>query len=300
MSFVRRLVFTLVRGALFVVLPLAVVGAAVGLARLSHRGDRGSFVVGCAWSHSLPADPIVFPGRPSASHLHDFYGNTATKAGSTRRSLLRASTTCRDADDLAAVWSPAAFLSDARIIPVRERTYYIGRAGSDVHTVPPDLKVLAGNPSAASVAEASHVSWYCGGDSPIASHPYDCEPYRETSADGLVARIDFPGCWDGVNTDSPDHRSHLAYGSRRSCPASHPVSIPRIRVRVHYGIWDPCAGARPCAPEDTPEDNLAFRLSSGPYYTIHADFWNTWRQAALDHLVATCINAAQACRGDRA
>jgi hypothetical protein len=30
----------------------------------------------------------------------------------------------------------------------------------------------------------------------------------------LSAKITFPGCWDGKNLDSPDHRSHMAYPVR--------------------------------------------------------------------------------------
>jgi hypothetical protein len=31
-------------------------------------------------------------------------------------------------------------------------------------------------------------------------------------------------------------------------------------------------------------------LSSGDATTMHADFWNTWNQAMLEHLVQRCIN----------
>jgi hypothetical protein len=36
-------------------------------------------------------------------------------------------------------------------------------------------------------------------------------------------------------------------------------------------------------------------LSSGPYYTMHADFWNTWQQDALDALVDRCVRGREAC-----
>jgi hypothetical protein len=36
--------------------------------------------------------------------------------------------------------------------------------------------------------------------------PKNCQP-----GDELWARIAFPQCWDGVNLDSPDHKSHMAY-----------------------------------------------------------------------------------------
>jgi hypothetical protein len=298
MLLLRRLVRSLLVGALLVVPPLAGVLAIIGLHRAGERRDeRGSFVVGCEWSHTLADDPIVWPGRPGASHLHDFYGNTLTSAGSTRRSMLGAETTCRDADDLAAVWSPTLYLNGERVVPIRERTYYFGERRLDVRSVPPNLKMVAGNAAATSSVGNPHVAWYCGGDSPRVDHPYNCLPYRDVSADGLVARIDFPECWDGAHTDSPDHSSHVAYADGRSCPETHPEPIPRIRVRIHYGIWDPCRGTAACTPESAPENAMSLRLSSGPYYTIHADFWNTWRQHALNDLVAECVNSSAACGG---
>ena len=42
-----------------------------------------SFISHCAFSHSLPDDPIVHPGVPGASHQHDFFANTTTSATST-------------------------------------------------------------------------------------------------------------------------------------------------------------------------------------------------------------------------
>jgi len=57
---------------------------------------------------------------------------------------------------------------------------------------------------------------------------------------GIRATIIFPSCWDGVNLDSPDHQSHVAYapGSERlgglagdQCPSTHPVRIPQV---CHY------------------------------------------------------------------
>ena len=44
-----------------------------------------------------------------------------------------------------------------------------------------------------------------------------------------------------------------------------------------------------------PDGTLAFELSSGPWYTLHADFWNTWQQERLDQLVADCLVAKAHC-----
>src|SRR5438552_4669667 len=62
----------------------------------------------CNYSRSLMDDPIVYPGQPGVSHLHDFYGNTTTDAYSTIASLLAAGTTsCVNPGETAAYWVPA-------------------------------------------------------------------------------------------------------------------------------------------------------------------------------------------------
>ena len=35
--------------------------------------------------------------------------------------------------------------------------------------------------------------------------------------------------------------------------------------------------------------NIKMTLSSGAYYSFHADLWNTWTQSRLDSLVDSCL-----------
>lgn len=47
-------------------------------------------------------------------------------------------------------------------------------------------------------------------------------------------------CWDGVNLDSTDHKSHVAYPSGSfetggACPSTHPVKLPQVMYEV---MWD--------------------------------------------------------------
>lgn len=56
-----------------------------------------------------------------------------------------------------------------------------------------------------------------------------------------MVNVRFPSCWDGVNLDSPDHISHMAYPVNESfesnapCPDSHPV---RMLQFFYETIWD--------------------------------------------------------------
>ena len=65
-----------------------------------------SFYSSCAFSHRAPDDPIVYPGRPGASHDHTFLGSTKTDAFSTDSSLSARPTTCKRRGETAAYWVP--------------------------------------------------------------------------------------------------------------------------------------------------------------------------------------------------
>jgi hypothetical protein len=65
---------------------------------------------------------------------------------------------------------------------------------------------------------------------------------------GIRTQVTFPTCWDGVNLDSPDHQSHVAYAEipyepyapplgvqpRGQCPEGFPVHLPQIMYEVMF------------------------------------------------------------------
>ncbi|MGH2660939.1 MAG: DUF1996 domain-containing protein [Actinomycetota bacterium] len=245
----------------------------------------GNFWVRCRYSHSLTDDPIVLPGQPGASHMHDFFGNESVNAGSTTASMLAATTTCRIPSDTAGYWTPTAYLGGVPIEPSVMRVYYLGVPGT-VETIPPDLKFVGGNRAAASPAENPHVFWYCGATNevktPKMDAPYDCTPWSQYRfVDGVVGVVDLPNCWNGTGLGPTD----VVYPVAGQCPAGYPHVLPRVSERVHFGIMNPL----------NPDGSVGMTLSSGPYYTLHADFWNTWQQARLDQLVADCLVAHVGC-----
>lgn len=49
--------------------------------------------------------------------------------------------------------------------------------------------------------------------------------------DGVRLELAFPSCWDGINLDSADHKSHVAYPDLvidGSCPDDYPVRLPGL------------------------------------------------------------------------
>jgi hypothetical protein len=293
----------------FVVLAgLAAVSIWVPQAASAHA--PGAFGVQCGFTHKSMDDPIVYPDQPGMAHMHAFYGNKSTDAYSTRASLMRAGTTCTDQKDKAAMWAPTAFIkkdgSWRALKPYRERTYYFRAIRKDIAPVtslPKNIKIIGGNQHATSRKDNPALRWYCGEGSPERPFPYDCRPYTHEGEDGIRAIVDLPFCWDGTHLDSADHMSHVIYSDPtdttphvepKQCPASHPKYLPAVSIRIHFRIMDPCAGKRPCGPNDGGE-NVRIKLSSGPYWTMHADFWNTWVQSRLERLTDTCIRASKDC-----
>jgi Domain of unknown function (DUF1996) len=271
----------------------------------------GGFGVQCGFSHASKDDPIMHAGHAGGSpHRHAFYGNRTTDAYSTRETLLDGKTTCSDAKDLAATWAPTAFIKKhgewQPIVGYRERTYYfpsIRDTIAPLTDLPANIKMIGGNPHATSRADNPAVRWFCGEGSPEKPYPYDCRPYTLPNEDGIRAIIDMPFCWDGDRLDSPDHVSHVIYSDPNDttphehpdlCPSSHPKYLPAVSIRIHFSIKDPCTGLTPCGPSSGGK-NVRFKLSSGPYWTMHADFWNTWIQSRLHTLTDDCLRAHKDC-----
>jgi hypothetical protein len=235
---------------------------------------RADFQIVCFLSHRLADDPIVLPGQPGASHGHDFFANVSTNASSTYEDMILARTNCRLADDTAGYWIPTLLKSGTPVDIRRVNVYYRTGPGVDPASVvafPPDFRVVAGGNT---TLEPMVAFYSCGTGAPRTSVPGDCgtRPVR--------AHIHFPNCWDGVNLDSANHRSHLEYGKAKTgCPASHPLPVPMIALQVVYRL----------------RDGTRTTLSSGNTTTLHADFWNTWDQAGLEAAVATCVTSGQQC-----
>ena len=56
--------------------------------------------------------------------------------------------------------------------------------------------------------------------------------------DGLRLELMFPSCWNGVDLDSHNHRSHMAYPDyvmTGSCPEGYDVKVPSL---LYETVWD--------------------------------------------------------------
>lgn len=264
-------------GALLAVIdhPAPVVGRVEGA---GPQGQVAQFKVECGWSHAASDDPIVHPGVPGASHPHDFFGNTSTKADSTAVRLRSQDTTCQNKLDTAAYWAPALLVDDTPVTPIGSVAYYRPGPGVDpavVRTYPAGLMMIAGDGSASEPQPLAIAAWHCGSSPVLHASPPACP---DTAPLGV--RVAFPDCWDGARLDSTDHQAHVAYSQDGRCPDGHPVPTPQLIFEVHY----PVTG-----------DPRAVSLASGGVLGVHADFLNAWDQEALEREVRVCLNGDNVC-----
>lgn len=247
--------------------------------------DRGVFATLCRFSHEASDDPIVYPNQAGKSHLHTFFGNTTTNASSTYDSLRAGSTTCRTEEDSSGYWVPALYRNGTEVQPVSMKVYYrTGRhAPEEVQAFPPGFRTIAGDATASAAQGLRTSFWLCrelrDPDTVPDAGPSDT-PRNCPVGSPLTLHVLFPECWDGVSVDSPDHKSHMAYGRLGTCPADHPVVLPSLALIAHYPI--------------TGEPG-SITLASGGQYSSHADFFNGWDQAFLNKAVIQCLNAQMRC-----
>jgi hypothetical protein len=290
---------------------------------VSNSNTVGWLLV-CDPSHTLPDDPIKFPGISGASHMHDFWGNASTAAASTYASMtnaanvavadtyigqtVHAGTSCDRGSfvpgtegDTAAYWAPSVYVNGHRIVPATgSELYYRSKATpnrKDFVPFPNDARIIVGSHTATSEATNpaltnAYIYWECSGITTV----HYLEPPNNCSGGEILVNIIYPSCWDGKPMDhtgpSGSDNPHFAYASPMefgSCPAAFPRAIPQLSEKFKYNVGNNSANVIQLSAD--PGMNMGLM----PTYTIHADFWNTWQPAALQYLVTNCINAGISC-----
>jgi hypothetical protein len=255
----------------------------------------GAARFGCPFSHMAFDDPLVYPGLPGAAHLHAFFGNTGTNAYSTQTSVsTTGNSTCVGGTfNRTAYWVPA-MIDTKDGTPVAPsgsimyyKTGYNGIAPASVKALPQGLRMIAGDPKNSAPSGPFVYSCLNGGENLGKSSTFlNCPVGAQ-----MWMSIDFPQCWDGVNLDSPDHKSHMAYPSNGACPKDHPVALPVVTFNIIYNIKE----------ANTP---LRWRLSSDSYdaslppgYSAHGDWFNGWDAATMNTFITNCLDKSLDCHG---
>ncbi|MEZ0075012.1 DUF1996 domain-containing protein [Planotetraspora sp. GP83] len=155
-----------------------------------------------------------------------------------------------------------------------------GNRFSRVVAMPRFLRLITGDAKAATNGGANaRAQWSCTGFTNRVTAKYPLCPRGS-----LVLRIlDFPSCWDGQNTDSANHRTHVLFpGANGACPAGT-RAIPQLRMTLAYSV----ARGPSFAVDSFPEQQ------HNPV-TDHADFENVMPDRLMASVVS-CINRGRRC-----
>ena len=268
----------------------------------------GAFRFICGAGQLSYDDPIVYPGQPGKSHLHQFYGNTSANANSTFASL-RASgdSTCNNmgngtAANRSAYWMPAMLDGKGHVVmPDYVQVYYkrgptnAGEcAQNKCVSIPNGVKFIQGFDMASGSRGPQPGDFVCGSTimPNLANARSNCRAGQK-----LEMRIQSLKCWNG-QLDSADHRSHFSTMISdastnwvKKCPTSHPYLVPQFTISSFYTIG-------------SGDDVGLWSLSSDAMYpslakgsTIHFDYFEAWDVLVKDMWVNSCIGKLLNCSG---
>ncbi|KAL3442059.1 hypothetical protein BJX65DRAFT_313248 [Aspergillus insuetus] len=261
---------------------------------------QGEFNFACAPLTIQRSDPIVNPGAPGG-HTHAIIGGSAFSRSMSNEAAPNArDTTCAIEIDKSNYWQPQLYhiRSDGQFetVPFQgSASYYLNRVcdyapgktscarGEYPRAPPAGLRMLAGDPflrSYTDTFEMRAMSHVCLVESGPGS---DTHALPTRPCVRMRAQTFFPSCWDGVNLDSPNHKSHMSYPAIGEynggvCPQSHPIAIISIFLEFFYDTarfpdWE----------------NLVYAMGDRTGYGLHADFVNGWTDLdALGNAFRTC------------
>jgi hypothetical protein len=304
---------------------------AVALAPQS-ADPEGSFRFVCSPAHTGNFDPIVYPNGVSP-HGHQFFGNNSVTANSTYTSLrTTGETTCGNAStpvNRSAYWLPAMLDGVGGLVtPKYINIYYkrlpkdhpgcavpgsgsiVGKMGYCVG-LPNGLRFIqgynmgnmTGGPNDLSSIDSEAMKFECRepNEGRIISTKHNLEDLTCAVGNELMITMGTVTCWDGVNLDSADHRSHVSNGTRdelfgpyRGCPSTHPYHIPNLTVFIHYTVdstfrtWQLTSDRQMSAAMGT-------KLVRGS--TLHMDYHEAWSPVVRKMWEENCLDRRLSCSG---
>ncbi|KAM0280472.1 hypothetical protein ACHAQH_004051 [Verticillium albo-atrum] len=265
-------------------------------------------------------DPMISPGEPSR-HIHSIHGSSGFNMNAKYEDLINGDcTSCRVLQDKSAYWHPSMYFQDTDtgefelVEQVGGMLAYYQYHLSDLVAFPAGFRMVAGD-----TMLRSWKTWNLTQPDPPAnewqalglktqqslrerSMGFNClnyagqaEPtlYRHflptqefiqaNCPNGIRTEINFPSCWNGVDRDSDDHRSHVAYPDELNngqCPEGFDTHLPNMLFEV---VWNtkPLEGR-----------NGRFVMANGDAegFGYHGDFMMGWDEKFLQQVIDTCTS----------
>ncbi|TFK33438.1 hypothetical protein BDQ12DRAFT_615251 [Crucibulum laeve] len=240
-------------------------------------------------------DPIVTPGKVSG-HVHSVLGGSNFRFSSTTAKLRESE--CSSVpipQDKSNYWFPHLYFQWANgsfsSVDGGAVIYYLFSDTAGITTAfPDDFRMVSGDPTlrtydANSFAQQA-VTFLCLDFNGVTTK-YNSIPNKSCPS-GIRAQINFPSCWDGKNTDSTDHKSHVAFPSggpdSGTCSdTKFPVTLPRIFLEVYWSTqsFDRSKGKDSSQP-------FVYAYGDPTGFGYHADFLNGWDKGVLQNAVDKC------------
>lgn len=266
------------------------------------------WTVNCGVLSVQRSDPIVSPGVPSA-HVHSIVGGTAFNRTMTgiNAAVNSKKTTCDKFTDHSNYWAPQLYHEKDgmfQLVPFMGANMYYKRFTCDydpnnrwcptpanAKPFPPGLRMLAGDPDRRTQNNSDQTNQAILFESGNSGEMYG---FPKTLANNVQMNVRFPSCWDGVNVDSPDHKSHMAYPDPAKgdtmggmCPQSHPVALFHIGAEFS---WDTASLGL------TDSSGLIFSSGDTTGYGGHGDFVQGWTDlTALGNSFNNCNGIGTGC-----
>ncbi|WP_410638819.1 DUF1996 domain-containing protein [Amycolatopsis sp. lyj-346] len=176
--------------------------------------------------------------------------------------------------------------NDGKILrPQRVQLTFRGSPVGKVVAMPRFLRVLYGDAKVSTNGPANaKASWTCTGFENRLIDKYPICPEGSK-----VKRVHtFPSCWDGKNTDSANHRTHIVFPDRFGRCGNGFKAVPQLQISLTYDI-----------PRDI-QLKKQYKVDAFPQeehnpLSDHDDFANVMSQRIMNGLV-NCVNRGRTCR----
>jgi hypothetical protein len=280
--------------------------------RQRRGASRGTFVTDCGVNENgkFNSDNVIAaPGVSNgAHHMHDYVGNQANDAFASDDDFANGDTTCDNQGDKSTYYWPVLRVqngqnefdadqdgggNDQNVGEIQQPSEvtltFEGNPRSKVTAMPKFLRIITGDAKSFTNGDANaNASWSCTGfEDRQLKDKYPICPQGSQ----VVRSFKFQSCWDGENTDSANHRTHVAFAEDDgSCPDGF-QAIPQLVQRIVYDVPPPVFEGNNVS---------AFAVDSFPEQlhkpiTDHGDFINVFDEDLMNEMV-DCINDGRRCQ----